>query len=133
VSGIWDIFCNGIADAETRFLAVGKIYCFLAMRTPLNVETGAVSLSGLRSPSSSQIAAWSPTSMFKRTTLAPPPPPVDTIGVQALLLDCFFFSTNLWAKTLRCWNCTRDYAHTNQVINSMDQDAWEADSCPSIQ
>jgi hypothetical protein len=32
-------------------------YCFLAMRTPLNVDAGAVSLSGPRSPSSSQIAA----------------------------------------------------------------------------
>ena len=71
-------------------------YCFLAMRTPLNVDAGAVSLSGPRSPSSSQIAAWSPTSIFNRTTLAPPPPPVDTTLVHSPLFDSFFFRTNLW-------------------------------------
>jgi hypothetical protein len=44
--------------------------------------------------------------MFRRTTLAPPPAPVDATAVQALLFDSFFFRTNLWTKKRRFRNWT---------------------------
>jgi len=78
------------------------VYCFLATRRPLNVDAGAFSSSGPRSPSSSQIAAWSPTSIFNRTTLAPPPPTVDATFVHSSLFDPFFFRTNLWTEREWC-------------------------------